>query len=82
MHIHFSRQISKNHFEERIRTDAKLNGISGIKLRFLAKSERKPPVDNYVKAQASFRKRHTCQLLKENDRNESRTAQNGLHMFR
>jgi hypothetical protein len=73
--------MSKKNFEERTGTEAELNGISGTKLRFLAKSERKPTVDSYVKAQASFRKRHTYQLLKENDRNGSRTAQNGLHMF-
>ncbi len=69
-------------FEERIETDAELNGISGIKLRFLAKSERKSPVGSRIKAQASFRKRHTHLLVKVNDRNGFRTVSNGLHMFR
>jgi len=74
--------MSKKNFEERIRTDAELNGISGIKSQFLAKSERKSPVGSCIKAKAKFRKRHTYLLLKENDQNGFLTVQNGLHMFR
>ena len=37
MHIHLTRQIFAKNFEERIRTDAELNGISDIKSQVLTK---------------------------------------------